>query len=178
MGRARRRAVDRPLFDEPERDHVQLCGGQPGGVSPAKWPDRSRSAGGNRPDAHFGTQPGRLRRCQPINYLDPDYSTPVEKPAFTSNTHSTLDQTGFYLQDQLEWNNWIVNLAGRYDAAKTKSTDLLTDSRSERNDYATTGRAGCSTTSTTDWRRISAIRRRSCRAAISISTATPYAHRR
>ncbi|MGX2008583.1 TonB-dependent receptor domain-containing protein, partial [Enterobacter asburiae] len=80
--------------------------------------------------------------ASPINYLDPDYSTPVEKPAFTSNTHSTLDQTGFYLQDQLEWNNWIVNLAGRYDAAKTKSTDLLTDSRSERNDYATTGRAG------------------------------------
>lgn len=80
--------------------------------------------------------------ASPINYLDPDYSTPVEKPAFTSNTHSTMDQTGLYLQDQLEWNNWIMNLAGRYDAAKTKSTNLLTDARSERNDYATTGRAG------------------------------------
>ncbi|HDG1679269.1 TonB-dependent siderophore receptor [Kluyvera ascorbata] len=80
--------------------------------------------------------------ASPINYLNPDYSTPVEVPAFTSSTHSTLDQTGFYLQDQLEWANWIMNLAGRYDAAKTKSTNLLTDARTESNDYATTGRAG------------------------------------
>lgn len=80
--------------------------------------------------------------ASPINYLDPDYSTPVEKPPFDSSTHSTMDQTGFYLQDQLEWNRWIMNLAGRYDAAKTKSTDLIADTRSERNDYATTGRAG------------------------------------
>lgn len=80
--------------------------------------------------------------ASPINYLDPDYSTPVEKPPFDSSTHSTMDQTGLYLQDQLEWDRWILNLAGRYDAAKTKSTDLLTDARSERNDYATTGRAG------------------------------------
>jgi iron complex outermembrane receptor protein len=80
--------------------------------------------------------------ASPINYRDPDYSTPVEKPPFDSSTHSTMDQTGLYLQDQLEWNSWIMSLAGRYDAAKTKSTDLLTDARSERNDYATTGRAG------------------------------------
>ena len=78
----------------------------------------------------------------PINYLDPDYSTPVAKPAFTRSTHSTLDQSGLYLQDRLEWNQWSMTLAGRYDAAKTKSTNLLTSSRSERNDYATTGRAG------------------------------------
>lgn len=80
--------------------------------------------------------------ASPINYRDPDYSTPVEKPPFDSSTHSTMDQTGLYLQDQLEWNSWIMSLAGRYDAAKTKSTNLITDARSERNDYATTGRAG------------------------------------
>jgi len=77
-----------------------------------------------------------------INYLDPDYNTAVDDTPYTSSTHNTLDQTGLYLQDQMELNNWILSLAGRYDDAKTKNIDLLSDSRTERNDYVTTGRAG------------------------------------
>lgn len=80
--------------------------------------------------------------ASPINFLNPDYSVPVAIPPLDSSTHNTLDQTGLYLQDQLELGGWILNLAGRYDAAKTKSIDLLNDARTERNDYATTGRAG------------------------------------
>ncbi|AJZ88339.1 TonB-dependent receptor [Klebsiella michiganensis] len=80
--------------------------------------------------------------ASPLNYLNPDYSTPVEIPAFTSNSHSTMDQTGLYLQDQMALNNWMLSLAGRYDSAQTKATNLLDGTHQTRNDYATTGRAG------------------------------------
>ncbi len=77
-----------------------------------------------------------------LNYLDPDYSTPVTLPDFTTSTKSTVDQTGAYLQDQLEWNRWLLSLGGRYDYAKTDAHNLVTDTRSQTNDHAKTGRAG------------------------------------
>lgn len=80
--------------------------------------------------------------ASPINYLAPDYSTPVEVAPFDSSTHNTLNQTGVYLQDQLELNNWILNVAGRYDDVKTTNRNLASNSRTDRSDYVTTGRAG------------------------------------
>ncbi|QKJ85043.1 iron complex outermembrane recepter protein [Paramixta manurensis] len=79
--------------------------------------------------------------ASPINYLDPDYSTPVTLPDFTSRTHSTMAQTGAYLQDQLKWDRWVMNLGGRFDYAKTNVRDLVASSNSQQNDHATTGRA-------------------------------------
>jgi len=77
-----------------------------------------------------------------LNYLDPDYSQPVEKPDYTSSTHSTMRQTGLYLQDQLKLNNWVASLAGRYDHAETNVHDEWNGGSQHRSDYATTGRAG------------------------------------
>lgn len=80
--------------------------------------------------------------ASPLNYLDPDYSTPVADPAITSHNRLFMTQTGFYAQDQMKWQNWLLNLGGRYDEAQTRSTDLVAEDRTELNDYATTGRAG------------------------------------
>lgn len=77
-----------------------------------------------------------------LNYLDPDYSTPVTLPDFTSSSKSTVDQTGVYLQDQAEWNNWLLSLGGRYDYAKSDAHNLVNNTRSGTDDHAKTGRAG------------------------------------
>ncbi|XBS69719.1 TonB-dependent siderophore receptor [Acerihabitans sp. KWT182] len=77
-----------------------------------------------------------------LDYLDPDYSTPVALPGITARTRQTQSQTGFYLQDQAKWRQWVLNLGGRYDEASTITHNLVAASRSDENDYATTGRAG------------------------------------
>lgn len=80
--------------------------------------------------------------ASPLDYLDPDYSTPVILPDYTNFTHSTMDQTGAYLQDQAQWNNWLLSLGGRFDYAKTDVHNLASDTSSETHDHAKTGRAG------------------------------------
>jgi len=77
-----------------------------------------------------------------LNYLNPDYSTPVQTPALTDHSRLYMSQTGFYTQDQMKWNKWLLNLGGRYDKAESHSNDLDNDTRKEQTDYATTGRAG------------------------------------
>lgn len=77
----------------------------------------------------------------PLNYLDPDYSTPVSLPDFTNFTHSTLEQTGIYLQDQLKLDNWILSLAGRHDQARNQVTNLVTNNANGLSNSANTGRA-------------------------------------
>ena len=77
-----------------------------------------------------------------ISYLNPDYSTPVESPSIDYHSRSFMTQLGVYLQDSMKWNNWVLNLGGRYDKAQTRSQNWVSGSRTELNDYASTGRAG------------------------------------
>ncbi|MFT4274144.1 MAG: TonB-dependent siderophore receptor [Pantoea sp.] len=77
-----------------------------------------------------------------ISYLNPDYSTPVASPSIDYHNRSFMTQLGFYMQDSMKWNHWILNLGGRYDQAQSRAQNWNTATRTELNDYATTGRAG------------------------------------
>ncbi|WP_440131517.1 TonB-dependent receptor domain-containing protein, partial [Klebsiella pneumoniae] len=53
------------------------------------------------------------------------------------------EQTGLYVQDQAEWNNWVLTMGGRYDWSDTNSTNRLNqNSVSRQQDNRFTGRAG------------------------------------
>lgn len=88
------------------------------------------------------TQNGGYGDASDLNYLNPDYSTPVAMPALSNPARLYMEQTGIYTQDQLKWNQWQLNFGGRYDQAQSRKNDLTSDARTEQNDYATTGRAG------------------------------------
>ncbi|MFC3059718.1 TonB-dependent siderophore receptor [Paenirhodobacter populi] len=74
----------------------------------------------------------------------------AQMDAYTSHTTKKLEQTGIYLQDQMNWGNWGLLVGARYDWAKTKITeDYVSGSRagSDRATYrdeAATGRAALS----------------------------------
>ncbi|MGT5522909.1 TonB-dependent receptor domain-containing protein, partial [Escherichia coli] len=52
------------------------------------------------------------------------------------------EQTGLYIQDQSEWNKWVLTLGGRYDFAKTSTYTRSTSSLDEINDQQFTWRGG------------------------------------
>ncbi|HBZ0405388.1 TPA: ferrichrome porin FhuA [Klebsiella aerogenes] len=51
-------------------------------------------------------------------------------------------QTGIYLQDQAEWNKWVLTLGGRYDWSKQATTVRSDNGYIERNDHQLTWRGG------------------------------------
>ncbi|WPS07628.1 ferrichrome porin FhuA [Klebsiella aerogenes] len=51
-------------------------------------------------------------------------------------------QTGIYLQDQAEWNKWVLTLGGRYDWSKQATTVRSDNGYIERNDHQFTWRGG------------------------------------
>ncbi len=57
-----------------------------------------------------------------------------------------LEQTGLYVQDQAEWNKWVMTLGGRYDFAKssvhTRKTSYADASDNVNRDEAFTWRGG------------------------------------
>lgn len=53
------------------------------------------------------------------------------------------EQTGLYVQDQAEWERWVLTLGGRYDWSDVNSTNRLTqDSVSKQEDHVFTWRGG------------------------------------
>lgn len=78
-----------------------------------------------------------------IDVANPVYSQPVLRPdLLLQNAKQRIDQLGFYIQDQLKYDNWILTLSGRYDRLRTKDSDLLSESATRNKDSAFTGRAG------------------------------------
>jgi iron complex outermembrane recepter protein len=75
----------------------------------------------------------------PINVRDPDYSLPYTPITLTPGAETTLNQVGFYVQDQMKLDNWILTLNGRYDIANTDVESATPDSRT---DNVFTGRIG------------------------------------
>ena len=73
----------------------------------------------------------------------PDYAQAISVGAPAMDVRAKLAQTGFYLQDQIKWNErWIATLGGRYDHATIKQEDLVADSSAKFSDHKFTGRAG------------------------------------
>ncbi|SDW67075.1 iron complex outermembrane recepter protein [Nitrosomonas oligotropha] len=79
-----------------------------------------------------------------IDLLNPVYGTPIPRPdVLLQNAKQTIDQLGFYIQDQLRYDNWILTLSGRYDRINTSNADRLDPILSTKsNDSAFTGRGG------------------------------------
>jgi iron complex outermembrane receptor protein len=59
-----------------------------------------------------------------LDFLNPVYGLPVGEPSLIADTKGTLEQTGIYAQDQMEFGNWRFLVGGRQDWAETSSTNM------------------------------------------------------
>jgi len=80
----------------------------------------------------------------PIDVYNPVYGSPVTltaSPFIDANT--VLKQTGFYLQDQIKFDeHWVLALGGRFDRAVIENDDQLSGSNDKQTDEHFSGRAG------------------------------------
>lgn len=86
-------------------------------------------------DAEYGS-------ADPLSMQDPQYGDPNINVNFPYAVVNRQEQTGLYVQDQAEWNKWVLTLGGRYDFAKTSTFNRSTNTLSEINDQAFTWRGG------------------------------------
>ncbi len=80
-----------------------------------------------------------------INVLNPVYFQPIATPDFLAvDGRQKIDNVGFYVQDQVKYQNWILTLSGRHDRASnvTDVTTLGSPDHFRNTDSAYTGRAG------------------------------------
>jgi len=86
-------------------------------------------------DADYGT-------ANPISMTNPQYGNANVSINFPYAVINRQEQTGLYVQDQAEWNKWILTLGGRYDFAKTSTFTRSSSSLAEINDEQFTWRGG------------------------------------
>lgn len=87
-------------------------------------------------DSHYGSAAN-------LNVIAPQYGNQNYKITGDANQVNRQEQTGLYVQDQAEWNNWVLTMGGRYDWSDTNSTDRLNQhSVSKQQDNEFSGRAG------------------------------------
>ncbi|WP_222863930.1 TonB-dependent siderophore receptor [Pigmentiphaga aceris] len=77
-----------------------------------------------------------------IDLYNPRYDLATADPVLTTNWHDTVDQVGFYLQDQMRWRDLILTVGGRHDWAGIHNRDQFANTQTEQNHSAFTGRAG------------------------------------
>ncbi len=61
----------------------------------------------------------------PISPVNPLYGVPQGPTVPYLDQDLTMNQVGFYAQDQIRYGGWIATLNGRYDHVSTKSTDKV-----------------------------------------------------
>ena len=78
-----------------------------------------------------------------IDYLNPVYgvATNLALSRITNQKQHTT-QAGYYLQDQIELDNWTLVAGGRYDTVRTRSDNYLSASHSVQDDEAVSGKIG------------------------------------
>lgn len=87
-------------------------------------------------DAQFGM-------ASSLNAVNPQYGNDSVTPYYQPYQHLDKQrQTGLYLQDQMEWDRWVLTLGGRYDYAMNSVYDRVTKSVDRQNDQAFTWRGG------------------------------------
>ena len=77
-----------------------------------------------------------------IDLYNPTNYRTTGVPTLTTKWDNRVKQTGFYVQDQIKFDNFILTIGGRHDWAKVDNNDLLADSREMQNDNKFTGRVG------------------------------------
>ena len=78
-----------------------------------------------------------------IDYLNPVYGVATNlQLARITNQKQHITQTGYYLQDQIDLDNWTLVAGGRYDNVRTRINNYLRASHSVQNDDAISGKIG------------------------------------
>ncbi|CAI1796828.1 Ferric hydroxamate uptake [Serratia quinivorans] len=81
--------------------------------------------------------------ASPLNVVAPQYGNQNYTITGGASQVNRQEQTGLYVQDQAEWNQWVLTMGGRYDWSDTNSTNRLNqNSVSKQKDNEFTGRAG------------------------------------
>ncbi|CAI0994309.1 ferrichrome porin FhuA [Serratia quinivorans] len=81
--------------------------------------------------------------ASPLNVVAPQYGNQSYTITGGASQVNRQEQTGLYVQDQAEWNQWVLTMGGRYDWSDTNSTNRLNqNSVSKQKDNEFSGRAG------------------------------------
>ncbi|MGY1490406.1 TonB-dependent siderophore receptor [Methylobacillus pratensis] len=73
----------------------------------------------------------------------PNHAQAISVGTAAQDVRVKLAQTGFYLQDQVKWNDrWIATLGGRYDRASIKQEEHISGGSQQFTDHKFSGRAG------------------------------------
>uniref|UniRef100_UPI0035C6C8A1 ferrichrome porin FhuA n=1 Tax=Serratia quinivorans TaxID=137545 RepID=UPI0035C6C8A1 len=83
----------------------------------------------------FGTADG-------LSMTNPQYGNDGYVINFPYNYLNRQEQTGLYVQEQGEWNQWLLTLGGRYDWAKTSAYNRNAGTTDEQTDGQFTWRGG------------------------------------
>ena len=86
-------------------------------------------------DADYGS-------ANPIDMHNPVYGNANVVTFFPYEVINRQEQTGLYMQDQAEWNKFVLTLGGRYDFAKTSTFTRSSSTTAEINDEQFTWRGG------------------------------------
>jgi iron complex outermembrane receptor protein len=77
-----------------------------------------------------------------VDIFNPHYSNRPPNPALSPDQDGVQHQTGFYMQDQIKWQRWVLSLGGRYDWAKSTVNNSNNGTTARQKDDAFTGRVG------------------------------------
>ncbi|WP_395489561.1 ferrichrome porin FhuA [Cedecea davisae] len=86
-------------------------------------------------DAMYGS-------ADPLSMSNPQYGNANVVTNFPYAVINRQQQTGLYMQDQAEWNRFVLTLGGRYDFAKTSTFTRSSGTLAEVNDKQFTWRGG------------------------------------
>ncbi|MDI9227395.1 ferrichrome porin FhuA [Serratia bockelmannii] len=77
-----------------------------------------------------------------LSMTQTQYGNDVVNINFPYKYLNRQEQTGLYVQEQGEWNQWLLTLGGRYDWAKTSANNRVLGYTNERSDGQFTWRGG------------------------------------
>ncbi|QFQ88770.1 TonB-dependent siderophore receptor [Paracoccus kondratievae] len=77
----------------------------------------------------------------PISITNPQYGT-FNRPVLGARWDNRISQLGFYAQDQIKWDKWVLTLGGRYDIARQEDHDTMNSVETEKTNREFTYRAG------------------------------------
>jgi iron complex outermembrane receptor protein len=85
---------------------------------------------------------GQPALFDPIDVYNPDYGAAIPDIAVNASTKQKLRQIGFYAQDQIKFDKFVLLLSGRYDDVRNDTRNRLLETDLDRKDGEFTGRAG------------------------------------
>jgi iron complex outermembrane receptor protein len=82
------------------------------------------------------------RLAPPIDVFNPAYYQNIIPPNVTANTYQIQRQTGFYIQDQMKVDRWVMLVGIRKDRANSYTYNRINNTITLQDDLAVTRRAG------------------------------------